>query len=132
MLAQNIAEEKNKADPQVKDIANFRKYIKQLILDEQELAKLIQRDDPEITTIMPENECLRLQMVKNGIAKLLRKDIIEVPDFFKHLIPDKVVDSMWQSPTDDAKDNKVIDDLTNLFTQINPDLKIENLKYLEL
>ena len=124
LLAQNIAEEKNTADPKAKDIANFRKYIKQLSLDEQGLAKLIQRDVRDNDNNASENDAIRLQLVKKGIAKLLRKDIIEVPDFFKHQDLDRVVDSMWQFfQTDDAKDNKVIDDLTNLFTQINPRLK---------
>ena len=40
---------------------------------------------------------------------------------------------MWQSPTDDAKDNKVIDKLNKfVYANKSKDLKIENLKYLEL
>ena len=74
MLAQNIAEEKTQQILKSKDIANFRKYIKQLSLDEQGLAKLIQRDVRDNDSNL---EMKRLQLVKKGIAKLLRKDIIE-------------------------------------------------------
>ena len=120
ILARDIAEGRNRNPVRAKQVGEFRKYAKELLLDYDKIQDLAIRGLPTHNFHGSDKE--NVLKLRKGIEAIFKKEgIIKDFDFMTNQQVDLLIERLWQFfATDDKLDNNKREKLKNLMIGVSP------------